>query len=48
MLQAVLFGAGGLDITNTGVYILPTPLPKAWKSLTITSIGPEKKIVDEK
>ena len=48
MLQAILFGTGGLDITDAGVNILPTPLPKAWKSLKITGIGPEKKIVDKK
>ncbi len=48
MLQAILFGAGGLDITDAGVHILPAPLPKAWKSLKITGIGPEKKVVDKK
>jgi len=36
MLQAVLAGFGGLDITDDGITRLKTSLPKAWKSLTIT------------
>ncbi len=39
MLQAVLFGIGGLDINEGGVGRLNTTLPKAWKSLTITGVG---------
>lgn len=39
MLQAVLFGIGGLDITNDGIKVLDTKLPKNWKSLKITGVG---------
>jgi trehalose/maltose hydrolase-like predicted phosphorylase len=48
MLQAVLFGIGGLDIGDAGVNTLPTRLPKQWKSLKINGIGPEKKTVEKK
>ena len=40
MLQAMLNGFGGLDITPQGVIQLPTKLPTQWKSLTITGVGP--------
>jgi trehalose/maltose hydrolase-like predicted phosphorylase len=43
MLQAVLAGFGGLEITDVGIIQLKTKLPKAWKSLTITGVGIEKK-----
>lgn len=43
MLQAVLFGTGGLDLTNTGIQQLETQLPKAWKSLTLKGVGVDKK-----
>lgn len=39
MLQAILFGIGGLDITPNGVEQLDTKLPKQWKSLKMTGIG---------
>jgi len=39
MLQAALFGIGGLDIQANGIKQLPTQLPKAWKSLTLKGIG---------
>jgi len=39
VLQAVLFGIGGLDITPNGVEQLNTKLPKVWKSLKMTGIG---------
>ncbi len=45
MLQAVLNGFGGLDITDAGLVQLKTTLPKHWKSLTIKGIGPEKKTI---
>lgn len=35
-LQSVLFGFGGLDITNEGLVRGQQQLPKQWKSLTIT------------
>ena len=43
MLQAVLFGIGGLDIQQDGIKQLPTQLPKAWKSLTLKGVGKDKK-----
>ncbi len=43
MLQAVLFGIGGLDITQKGIVELKTDLPKQWKSLTLKGIGVQKK-----
>ena len=42
MLQAALFGLGGLDIQSDGVEQLPVKLPKAWKSLTLKGIGKEE------
>jgi protein-glucosylgalactosylhydroxylysine glucosidase len=44
-LQATVMGFGGVDITNQGITQLKTKLPKAWKSLTITGIGLEKKTI---
>jgi len=43
MLQAVLFGFGGLQITDNGIIQGKTCLPKQWKSLTIKGVGPNKK-----
>ncbi|WP_461090532.1 glycosyl hydrolase family 95 catalytic domain-containing protein [Spirosoma gilvum] len=45
MLQAVLNGFGGLDITDAGIVQLKTKLPKKWKSLTIKGVGPQLKTV---
>lgn len=42
MLQTVLSGFGGLEITDTGIKQLDTPLPRGWRSLTITGVGPEQ------
>ncbi len=43
IVQAVLMGFGGLDITPTGLVQVKSTLPGSWKSLTITGAGPEKK-----
>ena len=43
LLQAVLFGLGGLDLTDDGIVQQQTVLPKAWKSLTIKGFGMNKK-----
>ncbi|MGZ0014975.1 glycosyl hydrolase family 95 catalytic domain-containing protein [Yeosuana sp. AK3] len=43
MLQVVLFGFGGLDITDEGIIQKNPILPKEWKSLTLKGIGPERK-----
>lgn len=39
LLQAVLFGFGGLEITPEGVVRHPVVLPSHWKALTITGSG---------
>jgi len=43
ILQAVMMGFGGLDITPAGIIHTKSVLPKNWKSLTITGIGRDKK-----
>lgn len=43
MLQVVLFGFGGLDISDDGIIQKNPILPKTWKSLTLKGIGPERK-----
>ncbi|MEZ4828898.1 MAG: glycoside hydrolase family 65 protein [Bacteroidia bacterium] len=39
MLQAVLSGFGGLEITDEGVSQVKSTIPGSWKSLTITGVG---------
>ncbi|MGZ5191962.1 MAG: glycoside hydrolase family 65 protein, partial [Flavisolibacter sp.] len=48
VLQAVLMGFGGLEITPAGIKQVKSVLPKGWKSLTITGVGPEKKSFSNK
>jgi len=43
ILQSVLMGFGGLEITPNGIIQIKSTLPKHWKSLTLKGIGPEKK-----
>lgn len=43
ILQSVIFGFAGLEITPDGIRQLPTELPSHWKSLTITGVGVDKK-----
>ena len=43
ILQSVLMGFGGLDITPTGITQIKSILPKGWKSLTITGVGKDRK-----
>ncbi|MFT3681907.1 MAG: glycoside hydrolase family 65 protein [Ferruginibacter sp.] len=43
ILQGVLNGFGGLDITPAGITQVKSVLPKTWKSLTLKGIGVEKK-----
>lgn len=43
MLQVVLFGFGGLDITDEGIVQNNPILPKEWKSLTLKGVGPGRK-----
>jgi protein-glucosylgalactosylhydroxylysine glucosidase len=39
MLQAVLSGFGGLQITDKGIIQSKSTLPKGWKSMTIEGVG---------
>jgi trehalose/maltose hydrolase-like predicted phosphorylase len=39
VLQTVLMGFGGLDISDKGIMQIKTVLPKTWKKLTINGIG---------
>jgi trehalose/maltose hydrolase-like predicted phosphorylase len=43
VLQSVLFGFGGLKITDRGIVQTNTQLPKQWKSLTLTGIGTQQR-----
>jgi len=43
IIQSVVMGFGGLDITNQGIRQVKTKLPSKWKSLTITGVGKDKK-----
>lgn len=42
-LQAVLFGIGGLDISDNGVQQLRATLPAAWSGLKMTGVGRAEK-----
>ncbi|MCU7549034.1 glycoside hydrolase family 65 protein [Chitinophagaceae bacterium LB-8] len=43
ILQSVIMGFGGIEITPQGIRQIKSALPKNWKSLTITGVGPDKK-----
>jgi protein-glucosylgalactosylhydroxylysine glucosidase len=43
ILQSVMMGFGGLEITPKGIVQIKSVLPAQWKSLTIKGVGPEKK-----
>ena len=43
MLQAVMNGFGGLEITDKGIVCRETALPASWKRLTIKGVGPERR-----
>ena len=43
ILQSVMMGFGGLEITPKGIIQVKSVLPAAWKSLTIKGVGPERK-----
>jgi hypothetical protein len=45
MLQAVIFGFGGLQITNAGITNQKLPLPTKWKTLQLNGVGMEKRII---
>ncbi|HEY0434313.1 MAG TPA: glycoside hydrolase family 65 protein, partial [Chitinophagaceae bacterium] len=43
ILQAVLMGFGGLDITDKGIVQVKSVLPPGWKTLTIKGVGPQRR-----
>jgi protein-glucosylgalactosylhydroxylysine glucosidase len=43
MLQAIIFGFGGLQITDKGIVQLKSALPSKWKSLQIKGAGIDEK-----
>jgi trehalose/maltose hydrolase-like predicted phosphorylase len=44
ILQSLLMGFGGLDITPHGIMQVKSSLPAVWKSLTLSGVGIEKKV----
>ncbi len=48
MLQTILFGFGGLYITDEGIVQKKPVLPEAWESLTLKGIGPDNKTYEVK
>lgn len=45
MLQAVLSGFGGLEVTDEGIIQSKATLPSQWKSLTIKGVGKDRKTI---
>lgn len=43
LVQSLLMGFGGLEITSKGIIQIKSKLPASWKTLTITGVGPDKK-----
>ncbi len=43
IVQSLLMGFGGLNITDSGIQQIKSKLPAAWKSIIITGAGPDKK-----
>jgi trehalose/maltose hydrolase-like predicted phosphorylase len=43
ILQSIMMGFGGLEITPKGIVQIKSVLPTQWKSLTIKGVGPERK-----
>ncbi|MFT3702926.1 MAG: glycoside hydrolase family 65 protein [Agriterribacter sp.] len=48
IIQSVLMGFGGLEITDKGITQINSTLPAGWKSLTLTGIGADKKMFSVK
>ncbi|HEY2725715.1 MAG TPA: glycoside hydrolase family 65 protein, partial [Parafilimonas sp.] len=48
ILQCVLMGFGGLDITPQGITQIKTAMPSQWKTLTLKGIGVDKKTYTKK
>ena len=43
LLQAVLFGFGGISITDDGIVQSTPMLPEGWSRLEIKGVGPTKR-----
>ena len=43
LIQAMLNGFGGLEITSNGIIQVKSKLPAQWKSLKLIGIGVDKK-----
>lgn len=43
VLQSVIMGFGGVEITPSGITQVKSSLPPHWKQLTITGVGPERR-----
>ena len=43
LLQAVINGFCGLEITDGGIKQLPSTMPKHWKKLVVKGVGPDRK-----
>lgn len=48
LLQAVINGFCGLQVTEKGVVQVSSVLPKHWKKVTVTGVGPEKKTFERR
>ena len=48
ILQSILMGFGGLEITSKGIIQIKSALPPTWQSLTITGVGVEHKTFTNK
>jgi trehalose/maltose hydrolase-like predicted phosphorylase len=48
ILQSVIMGFGGIEITPTGIAQVKSVLPAGWRNLTITGVGSEKKTFSNK
>lgn len=43
LLQTVINGFCGLELTDDGIVQLPSALPPTWKSVTVKGVGPDRK-----
>lgn len=48
IIQSLRIGFGGPDITSNGILQMKTSLPKQWRSITLTGVGPQKKNIYHK
>ncbi len=46
LLQAVLSGFGGIEITDRGIVCRKAILPPPWKKLTVKGIGPDRRTIE--